>query len=91
MANPPHQKPGSDKPYHYWKCPNHIDHDLGNIEGFGRRFRKIRRPRNPKYIDIDVLPAESDAENFEEQEMEGTVYRVSERGLMLDFVKRVKR
>jgi hypothetical protein len=92
MANPPPKKAGSDKVFHSWKCPNHIDGDLALIRGLGGLGRngRIRRPRNPKFIDIDVVPSASQEEGFVEREMQGTVYRVSERGLMLDFIARVK-
>lgn len=86
LASCPHQKPGSDRPGHYWKCPNHIEHELANI---GNRAR-VRRPRNPKFVDIEVLP-DSDGESIGEHEKEGTVYRVRERGVILDFITRVKR
>ncbi|PGH15467.1 hypothetical protein AJ79_02444 [Helicocarpus griseus UAMH5409] len=91
-SNPPPQVPGSDNPALYWKCPNHIDHDLALMDGLGGgRLAQIRRPRNPRFVDVEVLPSDSEAERFDEQEMAGTVYRVPERGLILDFVRRVKR
>ncbi|KAK2774898.1 hypothetical protein FQN53_003374 [Emmonsiellopsis sp. PD_33] len=91
-SNPPPQVPGSDNPALYWKCPNHIDHDLALIDGLGGgRLAQIRRPRNPRFVDVEVLPSDIEAEQFDEMEMSGTVYRVPEKGLILDFVRRVKR
>ncbi|KAI5300866.1 hypothetical protein KEM55_004364 [Ascosphaera atra] len=116
VANPPTQKLTSDKVYHHWKCPNHIEHDLKYIRRFGGRNGHIRRPRNPRFIDIDVIPSSSEEFNadfqaaaatagaalgpgngmgagrvFDDVEQDGTVYRISERGLILDFIRRVKR
>ncbi|EGC43812.1 conserved hypothetical protein [Histoplasma capsulatum var. duboisii H88] len=91
-SNPPPQVPGSENRALHWKCPNHIDHDLASLGGLGRgRFAQIRRPRNPKFIDIEILPSDSEAERFSEQEIAGAVYRVPERGVIMDFVSRVKR
>ncbi|KAK2808049.1 hypothetical protein FQN50_005131 [Emmonsiellopsis sp. PD_5] len=91
-SNPPPQVPGSDNPALYWKCPNHIDHDLALIDGLGGgRLAQIRRPRNPRFVDVEVLPSDIEADKFDEMEMSGTVYRVPEKGLILDFVRRVKR
>ncbi|PGH02466.1 hypothetical protein GX51_04634 [Blastomyces parvus] len=91
-SNPPPQVPGSDNRALHWKCPNHIDHDLANLDGIGGgRLAQIRRPRNPKFIDIEILPSDSEAERFDEQEIAGAVYRVSERGVVMDFISRVKR
>ncbi|KAL2367495.1 hypothetical protein RJ035_000510 [Blastomyces gilchristii] len=91
-SNPPPQVPGSENRALHWKCPNHIDHDLANLDGIGRgRLAHIRRPRNPKFIDIEIIPSDSEAEHFDEQEIAGAVYRVSERGVVMDFVSRVKR
>ncbi|KAM5463842.1 hypothetical protein MauCBS54593_007287 [Microsporum audouinii] len=84
MANPPRQKPGSDKPYHYWRCPNHIEDALEEYYP-GR----VRRPRNPKYVDIEVLP-DSDEESVDEQDQEGVVYRVKESGLVQKFITYAK-
>ncbi|KAK2745395.1 hypothetical protein FQN57_003738 [Myotisia sp. PD_48] len=86
LANPPHQVQGSDKAYHYWKCPNHIEHDLEMINPRGR----VRRPRNPKYVDIEVLVAESDSESDSEAD-EGVVYRVPDHVVVHDFITQVKK
>ncbi|OAX79552.1 hypothetical protein ACJ72_06129 [Emergomyces africanus] len=90
-SNPPPQVPGSENPALHWKCPNHIDHDLANLDGIGGgRLAQFRRPRNPRFVDIDILPSNSEEEHFYEKEMAGVVYRVSESGVVLDFVNRVK-
>lgn len=91
LANPPHQKPGSTKPYHTWKCPNHIEHDLAATQAYGGPSHALRRPRHPKLVDIEVLPSPDDTDTLRDLERDGTVYRVSERGLVLGFVEKVKR
>ncbi|KAA8648155.1 hypothetical protein EYZ11_000559 [Aspergillus tanneri] len=94
LANPPNQRPGSDRPYYNWMCPNHVHHDLSYVvqdeEGYDT-VKRIRRPKNPRLIDVEVLPDEDEFERIEDQESEGILYRVSEKGLKLDFVKRVRR
>ncbi|EFR04755.1 hypothetical protein MGYG_07763 [Nannizzia gypsea CBS 118893] len=84
MANPPRQKPGSDKPYHYWRCPNHLEDALE--EHYPGR---VRRPRNPKYVDIDVLPETDEESVIDEQVQEGVVLRVKESGLVQRFITHV--
>lgn len=95
LANAPTQKSGSDRLYHNWMCPNHVDHELFTVnfdeDGEYAGRTKIRRPRHPRVIDVDVLPSDEEAVRLEEQESLGVVYRVSERGLQLDFINRVKR
>ncbi|KAL2000632.1 hypothetical protein VTN02DRAFT_2833 [Thermoascus thermophilus] len=94
LVIPPVQKPGSDKTYHNWMCPNHPTHELYTVaseEGEKGRIHRIRRPRNPRVIDVDVLPDDSEVERLEEQESQGIVYRVSEKGIKLNFIERVKR
>lgn len=94
LAIPPNQKSGSLKSHHSWMCPNHIEHELFTInlvEGKFASKSRIRRPRHPRVMDVDVLPEDSEPEAFEEEEIGGIVYRVSEHGLKLDFIDRVKR
>ncbi|KAI5302574.1 hypothetical protein KEM56_000558 [Ascosphaera pollenicola] len=99
VANPPYQKPNSDKPYHHWKCPNHIDHDLRNIRSVAGRYGNFRRPRNPRWLDIDVIPTNEDfnagptgghPSYYDEEDRDGIVYRVEEKALVMNFVERVK-
>lgn len=59
-------------------------------EGY-ETIKRIRRPKNPRYVDIEILPEDDEDENLEEHETEGVTYRVSERGVKLDFIERVKR
>ncbi|GKZ19445.1 hypothetical protein AbraIFM66951_011055 [Aspergillus brasiliensis] len=91
---PPIQKGGSDRRHHSWMCPNHVWHDLKfyvqDEEGYDV-VKRIRRPKRPRMIDVEVLPDEDEVERMEEQEEEGIMYRVSERGLKMDFIHRVKR
>jgi hypothetical protein len=94
LALPPNQRPGSDKAYHNWMCPNHAEHELFNVRmdnnEAGQKYR-IRRPRHPRIIDVDILPDDSEAERLEEREYQGILYRVSESGLKLNFIERIKR
>lgn len=71
-------------------CPNHAQIDLNNYNVESGRWEKIRRPRNPKLQDIDVLPDDKEMEMFEEQNGDGVVYRLPEKGIELDFITRVK-
>ncbi|KAL2829164.1 hypothetical protein BDW59DRAFT_37321 [Aspergillus cavernicola] len=94
LAVPPTQRPGSDRLHHTWMCPNHALHDMYYIvedEEGHEAIKRIRRPKNPRYVDIEVLPEEDEEEILEEQEEEGVTYRVSEKGVKLDFIERVKR
>ncbi|KAI9375637.1 hypothetical protein BJX61DRAFT_531468 [Aspergillus egyptiacus] len=94
LAVPPTQRAGSDRLHHTWMCPNHAWHDMYYIvkddEGH-EMTKRIRRPRNPRYVDIEILPEDDEDENLEDQEEEGVTYRVSEKGVKLDFIERVKR
>ncbi|EED12859.1 PHD finger domain protein, putative [Talaromyces stipitatus ATCC 10500] len=94
MPIPPKQQNASEKTYHNWMCPNHIDHELAIVHdenGGNAAKARIRRPRNPRVIDVDVLPDDSEVEELQETETQGIVYRVSENGLKLNFLERVKR
>ncbi|GAB1210421.1 hypothetical protein APSETT445_009213 [Aspergillus pseudonomiae] len=94
LAIPPAQKPGSDRTYHSWMCPDHSWHDkffiVQDEEGYDL-VKRVRRPKNPRLIDVEILPDEEEDEKIEEQEEEGIMYRVSEKGIKLDFIQRVKR
>ncbi|KAI5287587.1 hypothetical protein KEM54_005883 [Ascosphaera aggregata] len=99
VVNPPFQRPNSEKPYHHWKCPNHIDHDLRHIKSVGGRLGNFKRPRNPRWIDIDVIPSNKDfsagpvgghPSYYDEEDRDGVVYRVHEKALIMNFVERVK-
>ncbi|GLB18140.1 hypothetical protein AtubIFM61612_008031 [Aspergillus tubingensis] len=94
MPMPPIQKGGSNRRNHSWMCPNHVWHDLQywvkDEEGYDV-LKRIRRPKRPRMIDVEVLPDEEEVERMEEQEEEGIMYRVSERGLKMDFIQTVKR
>ncbi|KAL4780151.1 hypothetical protein BJX76DRAFT_56094 [Aspergillus varians] len=94
LAVPPIQRPGSDRLHHTWMCPNHALHDMHYIgqdeEGY-ETIKRIRRPKNPRYVDIEILPEEDEEDNLEDEEREGVTYRVSEKGIKLDFIGRVKR
>jgi hypothetical protein len=105
LAVPPRRRNG-DKPNATWRCPLHIENDLrncGNGEGsvLGRQPRH-RMPKNPiprdvsmsrgfrnsGVIDVELM---KDDERIDDVEMLGTVYRLPERGIRLDFLDRVRR
>lgn len=86
LANPPMQKPGnSDRTNGTWMCPNHAWHEL-NAEP-----ARIRRPRNARRIDVEIVPNEEEMEELEEQNPEGVQLHVKEDGIKLDFISRIKR
>ncbi|QKX57893.1 uncharacterized protein TRUGW13939_05013 [Talaromyces rugulosus] len=93
LSNPPKQLHPSDKTFHNWMCPNHIDHELhvnsSDNETYTSKSR-IRRPRNARVIDVDILPEDSEVEELQETESQGIVYRVSEHGVKLNFIERVR-
>ncbi|KAL3473991.1 hypothetical protein BJX99DRAFT_187903 [Aspergillus californicus] len=94
LAVPPTQRPGSDRLHHTWMCPNHAWHDMFYVvkdEEGHELIKRIRRPRKPRYVDIEILPEDDEDENLEEQDKEGVTYRVPEKGVKLDFIQRVKR
>lgn len=99
-----HNSTAKRKPLQKWMCPNHIEHDLGSIQQQGPSaylkgtgVGRFRRPKHPRYIDVEVLPRSDDDENngsgagIHGENANGTVYRVREDGLILDFVERVKK
>lgn len=67
------------------------------------RTHKLRRPKQVNVIDIglrrgfknngliEVESEPSDEESEEERERSGVIYRVPARGILLDFIDRVKR
>lgn len=87
-THPPLQFQGSNNPRHYWKCPNHLDNMLDNLcEG----VRLRRRRRHQEHADLEILPSSYDTDNFHEEENYGKTYRVSERGIVLKFLERIRR
>jgi len=64
---------------------------------------KRRKPKNPRIVDvalrrgfrnngiIEIDNMSSDEDEFAEKDMLGTVYRLPEHGIRLDFIDRVKR
>ncbi|KKK13511.1 hypothetical protein P175DRAFT_0446659 [Aspergillus ochraceoroseus IBT 24754] len=94
LAIPPTQRPGSERVHHNWMCPNHVWHDMYYVvadeEGYDM-VKRIRHPKRPRFVDVEILPDEEEVERIEEQEEEGIMYRVSEKGVKLDFIERVKR
>ncbi|QVM13204.1 hypothetical protein D8B26_007817 [Coccidioides posadasii str. Silveira] len=86
-THPPLQFSGSSNPRHYWKCPNHLDNMLHALGG----VRLRRRRRHHEHEDLELLPPSYEIDNFHEQEFYGKSYRVSERGLIQNFIQHVKR
>lgn len=100
MANPPFQacltaNSSTADQFKFWMCPNHTYHDLAYLvhdeEGYDHR-RRIRTVKRPRLVDIEVLPDSDDEEaKMREITHEGEKYRVSERGVKLSFIEKVKR
>lgn len=98
-SNPPVQtSAGREHPeqgHRYWMCPNHVYHDLAYLvydeEGYEHR-RRIRSIKRPRLVDIEILPDEEDEEaHLRELTHQGEKYRVSENGVKLSFIEKVKR
>lgn len=105
LAVPPRRRIG-DKPNATWRCPLHIENDLrslndgdGSLLGRQPRHRMPKNPiprdvsmtrgfRNNGVIDVELM---KDDERIDEVEMPGTIYRLPERGIRLDFLDRVRR
>ncbi|PYH85903.1 hypothetical protein BO82DRAFT_428883 [Aspergillus uvarum CBS 121591] len=94
MAAPPAQVPGSDLAHHNWICPNHAWHDYvyasKDEEGYDV-YKRIRRPKHPRMVDIDVLLSDDEITQMEDQEEGSVRYRVSEHGIKHTFISQVKR
>lgn len=93
MANPPHQYPQSDKAFHNWMCPNHAHHDMvwyNQDENGNAVANRIRRPRNPRLIDVEVLPEPEESERHEEAAQRSILYRVRASALRDAFAKRTR-
>ncbi|PYH41558.1 putative PHD finger domain protein [Aspergillus saccharolyticus JOP 1030-1] len=94
MAAPPAQVPGSDLAHHNWICPNHAWHDyvyaIKDEEGYDV-YKRIRRPKHPRMVDIDVLLSDDEITQMEDQEEGSVRYRVSEQGIKHTFISQVKR
>lgn len=77
---------GQNNPQLYWRCPNHVEHVLDELAP--QLLGRFRRPRHPKYVDIDVIPDDADEAP---DSQEDSVVRVKESGIIQDFIGRVKR
>lgn len=112
LANPP-PRPSDGKPRHAWVCPRHVAHDLRALENIAvsdplserraRRTHKLRRPKNPKVVDVmlrrgyknnGIIEVASDSESdddlYDEKQPDGEVYRLPSRGIKLDFIDKIK-
>ena len=105
LAVPPRRRNG-DKPNATWRCPLHVENDLRNLgdgeeSGLGRQPRH-RIPKNPIPVDVSIsrgfrnngiidVELMKDDERIDDVEMLGTIYRLPERGIRLDFLERIRR
>ena len=81
-------------------CPAHLDQEL-LIGGRSGRTHRIRRPKNAKVVDASLRRGfrnngliEIDNKSDQEDEVgfdDGTIFRVTERSIKLDFIDRIKR
>ena len=117
LASAPNRKSNNGKPRHTWMCPAHTDDELLHFDasirrsstsakgirpGTGRAYR-IRRPKNPKIIDIGLrrgfrnnglieIDNESSGEEDEIlKELSSSTVRAPEKGIKLDFIDRINR
>lgn len=93
MAKPPYQIGNSERARQNWMCPNHSYHDLVHYdidEDGNARAHQIRRPRNPRLIDVAVLPNEEEAERAMNETDEGVVYRAPASYLSGQFITQAK-
>lgn len=93
MAKPPYQTGNSEKARQNWMCPNHSHHDLFTFsrdEDGNGRFARIRRPRNPRVIDVDVIPDDEAIERETNEDDQGILYRLPARALSREFINRTR-
>ena len=102
LANPPLRNSNSDRPRYSWKCPAHADVEVYQTDAFGRP-RKARKPKNVRVIDaglrrgftnngiIEIENTISDDDDALDVDDSGAVYRLAEKGIVLDFIDRNKR
>ena len=117
LASAPNRKSSNGKPRHTWMCPAHIDDELLHLDASlqrsstlaksirpptGRAYR-IRRPKNPKIIEIGLrrgfrnnglieIDNESSGEEDEIiKELSSSTVRAPEKGIKLDFIDRMIR
>lgn len=117
LASAPNRKSSNGKPRHTWMCPAHIDDELLRLDAAlqkpsisargirphtGRSYR-IRRPKNPKIIDIGLrrgfrnnglIEIDNDSSGEEDEinrELSSSTFRVPEKGIKLDFIDRMNR
>ena len=91
-ATLPYKQPSGD-PKHTWMCPNHIAAD---------KLNKLRKPKNPRIIEpaisrgipnnglIEIINDPSD-EEAEITDQGPSIYRITERGIKLDFIDKMRR
>lgn len=85
-----------------WRCPAHVD-DLMDLLpaklGPAHRYRKIkgapaitpsfaRGTRNNGHIEIENTPTDDEDDGFYESKQFGSVYKLPEMGLKLDFISK---
>lgn len=105
LSNPPALNQNGKKVVD-WMCPLHVDKDLRSIDTafLSRRRVHVRKPKNARVMEtalsrghlnhgiIDIYEEESDATDSEffDQDDNGIVYKLPEKGVKLDFIDRVK-
>ncbi|KAJ5709792.1 hypothetical protein N7493_010083 [Penicillium malachiteum] len=85
LAHPPNPTVG-------WMCPNHVtpqDMVATKIVDGQVRERRIRRPKNAAFMDLDVIPVPDDESIFDDEWRERR-YRAPAGDLVMDFVSAVK-
>ena len=81
-------------------CPAHVEQEMRTI-GYGGRMHKVRRPKNAQVVDtalrrglrnngiIEIENDPSDVEDLVGME-DSVIYRLSEQGIKLDFIDRLR-
>jgi hypothetical protein len=100
LPNPLAKEPPAVK---QWRCPAHVDDLMAVLPaklGPAHRYRKIknappivpafsRGTRNNGHIEIENSPEDTEEpKGFYEETQFGTVYKLSEEGLKLDFISK---
>lgn len=81
-----------------WKCPCHVDSEITIPRSASGKSYKVRRPKNPRIVTSDLkrgiknnghIDIEDDEISEEEEQPEGTIYRISASAIKLDFISRI--
>ena len=78
-----------------------VDPKRGQTEA-GYRFHRIRKPKNAEFVDvalyrgfknngcIEIDNDSSDNDFYDDESASGTIYRLPEKGIVLDFISKAK-